>query len=39
MTSRSGLITILTPCRNERDNVRVLCEKVREVMSGLSGVT
>jgi glycosyltransferase involved in cell wall biosynthesis len=33
MTISSGLITILTPCRNERDNVRQLHEQIRGVMA------
>jgi glycosyltransferase involved in cell wall biosynthesis len=33
MTPPTGLITILTPCRNERENVRVLYERIRGVMA------
>ncbi len=39
MTSRTGLITILTPCRNERENVRALRSRIRGVMAGLEGVS
>jgi polyisoprenyl-phosphate glycosyltransferase len=39
MTARTGLVTILTPCRNERENVRPLCARVRGVMAGLDGVS
>ena len=39
MSSRTELITILTPCRNEQENVRTLCERIGAVMDGLDGVS
>ena len=33
MTPPIGLITILTPCRNERENVRALHERIAAVMA------
>ncbi len=38
-TSPSVSVTVLTPCRNERENVRPLHEKVRDVMAQVPGVT
>ena len=35
MTTTFGLITILTPCRNERENVGPLHEQIRSVMAHL----
>ena len=32
-------LTILTPCRNEQDNVRPVSERIAAVMAGISGVT
>jgi glycosyltransferase involved in cell wall biosynthesis len=39
MTQSTGLITVLTPCRNEQENVRALFERVRGIMAGIGGVT
>jgi len=39
MTTPTGLITILTPCRNERENVRTLHEQIRSVMSQLPEIS
>jgi len=33
------LISVVTPCYNEEDNVRELCRQVREVFDGLPGYT
>jgi glycosyltransferase involved in cell wall biosynthesis len=33
------LLTILTPCRNEQDNVRLLSERITAVMAGVTNVT
>ncbi len=35
MASSGASISILTPCRNERDNIRTLYEQVRDVMERL----
>jgi glycosyltransferase involved in cell wall biosynthesis len=33
MSNQANILTILTPCRNERGNVRVLHDRVKEVMA------
>jgi len=38
MTPSPGTLTILTPCRNECENVRALHERIRGVMAQLEGV-
>jgi glycosyltransferase involved in cell wall biosynthesis len=38
VTDSAARLTILTPCRNERDNVRALHERIREAMAPLPQV-
>ena len=39
MAEPKKLVTILTPCRNEKGNVQALRERVRAALAGVEGVT
>jgi glycosyltransferase involved in cell wall biosynthesis len=39
MTHQEKHITVLTPCYNERDNVRILYERIRSACSSCQGLT